>query len=236
MSSVVEPEPAGGGGSEHVDEAALAGTALAAVLALFLGEGAWDWVVLPVGIALLGVLGAFYELPNESRGLSWRFGRGLIDEDWPRRAEVITVAIIVSLCLLLVFAWPTQSVMHWIGGLQECDHIQEAQMVSLRGDQAWQRLQLKDEQDRLAGIKNPGQDVKDSLEIVEKSLGIQTGEEEALVKDAGENARGACWGEKTSAPLGVLTAALFVITFGVLAKRSSSAKPSQTRSKRDGRR
>jgi hypothetical protein len=50
----------------NVDQAALVGTALAAVLALTLGEGAWNWLALAAGCALFAVLLAYFHPPTSA--------------------------------------------------------------------------------------------------------------------------------------------------------------------------
>ena len=44
--------------SSRVDQAALMGAALAAVVALVLGPGAWDWLSMVIGLTLIAVLAA----------------------------------------------------------------------------------------------------------------------------------------------------------------------------------
>jgi hypothetical protein len=78
----------------RVDEAALLGTSLAAILALTLGEGGWDWLGTTIGAALLAVIYAFFALP------------GL--DDKRRWIELVALSLVTALCAALVIAWPWQ--------------------------------------------------------------------------------------------------------------------------------
>lgn len=87
-------EPVNEAIQSRVDEAALLGTSLAAILALTLGEGGWDWLGIAIGAALLAVIYAFFDLPAHDDNRRWR--------------ELIALSLVTALCAALVIAWPWQ--------------------------------------------------------------------------------------------------------------------------------
>ena len=74
-----------------VDQAALIGVALAAVLALTLDQGEWDWFDVAVGLALAGALAGFYQLPK-------RISPSAL-------GEITAHAAILGLTVLMVASW-----------------------------------------------------------------------------------------------------------------------------------
>lgn len=92
--------------AEHggIDQAALAGTALAAVISVTGGSGAWGPFNTVTGLVLLLVLGTYYRpAPGEA--------------DAPRR--VIAFGAVGALCVCVTSAWPLQHVVGhlWFGGV-----------------------------------------------------------------------------------------------------------------------
>jgi hypothetical protein len=102
-----------GEGASRIDEAALLGTALAAILALTLGEGGWDWLGPAIGAALIATLTAFFDLPAKTDRKRWR--------------ELVALACVAALCAALVLAWPWQVIYSRITGAgSSCKAIAEA--------------------------------------------------------------------------------------------------------------
>jgi hypothetical protein len=84
-------------GLRRVDQAALMGAALAAILAIFVPEGSWDGWGVVVGVTLSFVIAGYYRIPS-SPPLGWR--------DALTRAGA--VASVAALCLSIALAYPLQ--------------------------------------------------------------------------------------------------------------------------------
>ena len=83
--------------TREVDRAALLGAVLAAVVALtFGGQGEWDWLASLSGVALVGIIAAFFRLPAAGGH---------------RHLELAAMATVVGLAGALVLAAPLQAVL-----------------------------------------------------------------------------------------------------------------------------
>lgn len=83
--------------NREIDRAALLGAVLAAVVALtFGGQGEWDWLATLSGVALVGIIAAFFRLP--SVGVH-------------RHMELAAMSTVVGLAGALVLAAPLQAVL-----------------------------------------------------------------------------------------------------------------------------
>jgi hypothetical protein len=86
-----EQEIDSGGHSRPIDHAAVFGAALAAVIALTVGQGPWSPIGTVIGVLLLAVIQGFYNVPA---GVGWR--------------ESIAVGAVVAACVSVALAWPLQ--------------------------------------------------------------------------------------------------------------------------------
>jgi hypothetical protein len=111
-----------GDGPSRTDEAALLGTALAAILALTLGEGGWGWLGLAIGVSLLIVLITFFGFPGP--GAKGRWG------------ELTAFSAVASLCFVLVVAWPWQTIWANLNPSEKavCAAVAEANEAKWIGD------------------------------------------------------------------------------------------------------
>jgi hypothetical protein len=87
-------------GLRRVDQAALMGAALAAILAVFLPAGRWEGWGSVVGITLTFVVAGYYRVPHSAPS-GWR--------DTITRAGAL--ACVASLCVSIAIAWPLQLIL-----------------------------------------------------------------------------------------------------------------------------
>jgi uncharacterized protein (UPF0333 family) len=78
------------------------GAALAAILAIFIPEGSWDWWGTVVGITLSFVIAGYYRIPSSPP-------RGLWGGKWDAFTRAGAVATVGALCLSIALAYPLQS-------------------------------------------------------------------------------------------------------------------------------
>jgi hypothetical protein len=81
----------------RVDQAALMGAVLAAVLAIFLPKGRWDRSGIGVGVALVAIIAGYYRVPPK-KPKEWF-------DAWTRAAAL---AGVTALCLCIALAYPAQ--------------------------------------------------------------------------------------------------------------------------------
>jgi hypothetical protein len=90
-------------GLRRVDQAALMGAALAAILAIFLPAGKWDRWGSVVGITLSFVVAGYYRIPPSPPSPD-----GLLGGWWDALTRAGAVATVAALCLSIALAYPLQ--------------------------------------------------------------------------------------------------------------------------------
>jgi uncharacterized membrane protein len=81
----------------NTDQAALLGVALAATVSISAADGPWTPVESLVGVVLLCVIVAYYDVDREYSGVRvWM--------------KLIALAAVIAICSCLVVAWPAQEV------------------------------------------------------------------------------------------------------------------------------
>jgi hypothetical protein len=90
-------------GLRKVDQAALMGAALAAILAIFLPAGKWDRWGTVVGITLSFVVAGYYRIPSSPPSPD-----GLWGGWWDAFTRAGAVAGVAALCLSIALAYPLQ--------------------------------------------------------------------------------------------------------------------------------
>jgi hypothetical protein len=121
-------------GLRRVDQAALMGAALAAILAVFLPAGRWEGWGSVVGITLTFVIAGFYRVPDSAMPSGWR--------DAITRAGAL--ACVAALCVSIAIAWPLQSIF-------VSDKVCRSEQVNLEKDLERHPIRLKELTDNCVG-------------------------------------------------------------------------------------
>jgi hypothetical protein len=117
-----------------IDRAAVLGAALAAILALTLGDGPWNWLGVATGGALLLLVKYFFKLPEGQPRQCW------LSSEW---GQLLGRAAVVALCFGLFVAWPWQwALEYWPPVRTAC--ATEQDLARLRAIADWRMVGLGD--------------------------------------------------------------------------------------------